>query len=207
MKFLQALAAASVLLIALAVGTTGNASANSLLSRSIIGQTGGLDGVTEARPGIIKAAHRKRRGPRAKAQRKLRKRNVYKRHHRRFHQRYQPKQRRYRGAHRRFHRHYGKRHSSPGIYFGIYPYYNPSDYNPYYYDPYYDAPSYYIPPRTYRKLSCKRVRNILRRHGYHRVRAYDCKGKTYGFYGRAGGKTYRLRVNAYSGNIKSRRRL
>ena len=79
-------------------------------------------------------------------------------------------------------------------------------YDPYYYDPYYDP--YYAPRRRYyrSRISCKRARNLVRRRGYHRLRAYDCRGKVYGFYARRGGKRYKVRVSAYTGRILSVRR-
>lgn len=130
-------------------------------------------------------------------------RRVYRRHHRRFHKRYNPRHKNYPRSHRRFHRHYGRRHRSPGFTFRIYPGYDPFYYNPYYYDPYYDAP--YVTPRGYNRLSCARVRALLRRHGYRHVRAYDCKGKVYGFYVRYKGRRYKVRASAYSGQVVSRR--
>lgn len=148
-----------------------------------------------------KVAH-KRRARRGDARAKQR---TYRRHHRRFHQRYRRDRKHYRRAHRRFHRHYGRRHRD-GIYIGIYPYYDPWFYSPRHYDPFYDYPYYGYTYDDEPRLSCKRVRRLLRRHGYRKLRAYDCKGRTYGFYARYRGKRYKLRVNAYSGNVRSRRR-
>ena len=147
--------------------------------------------------GVVKVGHRK--GTRVKGRKA--KTRTYRRHHRKFHKRYHPRNRHYRKAHKRFHRHYRRRHSGPKIQVDIYTgYYDPYHYSPYHYDPYYYGPPY----RS--RLSCKRVRRIVARHGYHRVRAYDCRGKVYGFTGYFNGKSYKIRVSAYSGLILSRRR-
>jgi len=146
---------------------------------------------------VVKVAHRKT----VRTKRRTFKRRSYHRHHRKFHKRYRPGKRHYRKAHKRFHRHYRRRHSGPKIHVDIYTgYYDPYHYSPHYYDPYYYGPPY----RS--RLSCKRVRRIVARHGYHRLRAYDCRGKVYGFIGFFKGKRYKIRVSAYSGLILSRRR-
>lgn len=217
MKHLKSLATISVLLIALVIGAIGTASAGSFLPRAHIGSSTRLDASTDARPDIILVDRGARRQNRARAN--ARRGNVSKRQqrrlnrqpapqvkrHRRVRQHNRPHVKRHRRANRRSYRHNRRRRS--GVYIGVYPYYDPFyDYG--YYDyRYYDAPTYYRPAPVDRRLSCTRVRNKLRRKGYHRVRAYDCKGKTYVFYARSGGKNYRLRVNAYSGKIKSLRRL
>jgi hypothetical protein len=128
-------------------------------------------------------------------------RKTYRRHHRKFHQRYSPRAKNYDRAHRKFHRHYRRKHNRPKLRIDIYPPY----YDPYYYNPYYRDPYYYGP--TYRhRISCDRARRILRSHGYRRIRAYDCKGRVYGFRAVYNGRRYKLRVSAYSGEILSRRR-
>lgn len=58
-----------------------------------------------------------------------------------------------------------------------------------------------------RRLSCRSVREILRDHGYRRIRSYDCKGKVYGFHADRGSRRYKLRVRSRTGRIASRTRL
>ena len=115
-----------------------------------------------------------------------------------------------RRTHRRHHRRYGRRQRD-GLYIGTYRSYNPwfygpSYYAPYHYDPFYDYPYYGYTYDDSPRLSCKRVRRLLRRQGYRKPRAYDCKGRVYGFYAKYRGKRYKLRVNAYSAHVKSKRR-
>lgn len=115
-----------------------------------------------------------------------------------------------RRAYRRHHRRHGRRHRD-GLYIGTYRSYNPwfygpSFYAPYHYDPFYDYPYYGYTYDDSPRLSCKRVRRLLRRQGYRNPRAYDCKGRVYGFYAKYRGKRYKLRVNAYSAHVKSKRR-
>lgn len=88
-------------------------------------------------------------------------------------------------------RNYRHRHNDFGIYLGF---------NPYYYDPYY-YDSYYYPTVRRHRLSCSAVKRILRRHGYHSVRAYDCRGSTFGFYVRKNHKSYKVTVSARNGHI------
>ena len=220
MKYLQTIAKVSALLVALVIGTTVNASANSLLSRIHMGGGENLDAISDAGHDIILVDRGERRQNRARNNAKTR--NLYGRKNRRLRRHSPPRVKQHRRAKRRTYSHKRKRHSrrrhrSSGVYIGLYPYYDPFYNHGYYrypsYDygyygyPNYDAPTYYSPPPVDRRLSCTRVRNKLRRKGYHRVRVYECKGKVYVFYARAGGKNYRIRVNAYSGRIKSRRRL
>ncbi len=125
----------------------------------------------------------------------------YRRHHRQFHRRYRPDQPGYRQGHRRFHRHYRKRHRRPRIYLEFGPrYYDPWYYDPRYYDP------YYYTPRYRQRISCTQARLLVRNYGYRRVRAYDCRGKVYGFVAWRKNKRYKLRVSARTGSIISRRR-
>lgn len=58
-----------------------------------------------------------------------------------------------------------------------------------------------------RRLSCRNVREILRDHGYRRIRSYDCKGAVYGFHADRGSRRYKLRVRSKTGRIASRTRL
>lgn len=205
MRKIMCLAAGVVLVAAVLFGASSPSTASTLqgpLQPEISDQ---ISDAVEDAAAIIKVGHRKRmraegrKGPRVKGRKA--KNRTYRRHHRKFHKRYQPRRRHYRKAHRRFHRHYRRRHSGPKIYFDFYSgYYDPYHYSPHYYDPYYNGPPY----RS--RLSCKRARRVVRRHGYHRVKAYDCRGKVYGFIGYYNGKRYKVRVSAYSGLILSRRR-
>ncbi len=115
-----------------------------------------------------------------------------------------------RRSYRRHHRRHGRK-KRDGLYIGTYRSYNPWFYGPYYYapyhyDPFYDYPYYGYTYDNSPRLSCKRVRRLLRRQGYRNPRAYDCKGRVYGFYAKYRGKRYKLRVNAYSAHVKSKRR-
>ena len=115
-----------------------------------------------------------------------------------------------RRAHRRHYRRHGRRHRD-GLYIGTYRSYNPWFYGPYYYapyhyDPFYDYPYYGYTYDDSPRLSCKRIRRLLGRQGYRKLRAYDCKGRVYGFYAKYRGKKYKLRVNAYTAHVKSKRR-
>ncbi len=142
--------------------------------------------------------HERRRAKRREP--KFRERQ-YRRHHRQFHRRYRPEQPGYRQGHRRFHRHYRKRHRRPRIYLEFGPrYYDPWYYDPRYYDP------YYYTPRYRQRISCTQARLLVRNYGYRRVRAYDCRGKVYGFIAWRKNKRYKVRVSARTGSITSRRR-
>ncbi|MGL4488075.1 MAG: hypothetical protein ACRCU5_01340 [Rhizobiaceae bacterium] len=44
------------------------------------------------------------------------------------------------------------------------------------------------------RISCKKGRQILRDEGFHRVRAFDCHGRTYGFFAIDGGHTVRVKM-------------
>ncbi|MGI9412565.1 MAG: hypothetical protein ACR2PM_02790 [Hyphomicrobiales bacterium] len=61
--------------------------------------------------------------------------------------------------------------------------------------------------RTSHRLGCREVRELLRRRGYRRIRAQDCKGKIYGFDAYLGRKRFKLRVRSSSGAIASRTRI
>jgi len=99
---------------------------------------------------------------------------------------------------------YGGPYYGPGYGYGGYgPYYGPGYYGPGYYNPrpYYGG--HYAPRRAYRgrRISCKRAKRIVRNHGYHRVRARDCRGKTYSFSGRKRGRTYIIKLRSRTGRI------
>ncbi len=146
---------------------------------------------------LVEIGHRKKR---ASGGRKARKRQ-YRRHHKKFHKRYRPRQRNYGRAHRNFHKHYRRKHNGPTFYFGF----SDGYYDPFYYDPWYRDPYYYGPPYRSR-LTCARVRRIVRRHGYRRIRAIDCKGKVYAFIAWKSGRRYKIKASAYNGRILSKRR-
>lgn len=93
---------------------------------------------------------------------------------------------------------YGRKHRHRYNDFGIYFGFNPYSYDPYFYDP------YYYPTVRRHNLSCSAVKRILRRQGYRSVRAYDCRGSTYGFYVRKNNKNYKVVVRARNGHIISR---
>jgi len=95
-------------------------------------------------------------------------------------------------------------------YYGYGPFYG-HRYGPYYggyYGGYYPGPRYYVPRRHYRgrRISCKRAKRIVRNHGYRRVRARDCSGRNYKFYGRKRGRNYEIRMKSRNGRIYSVRR-
>jgi len=58
-------------------------------------------------------------------------------------------------------------------------------------------------PRRAMRISCGRARRMLLARGYRRVRAYDCKGRIYGFTAWRHGQRYRLRVSARTGGLMS----
>ena len=74
--------------------------------------------------------------------------------------------------------------------------YYPRDYRRYDYRRYSSSPYYY-----YAKLSCSRVKSMLRNDGYRRIRAFDCNGSEYGFHARLGKRRYEVTVDAYTGEI------
>jgi len=97
--------------------------------------------------------------------------------------------------------------------YGYGPYYGPGygygGYGPYYGPGYYaPRPYYYAPRRAYRgrRISCQRAKRIVRNHGYHRVRARDCRGKQYSFTGRKRGRNYVIKMRSRTGRIYSVRR-
>lgn len=57
------------------------------------------------------------------------------------------------------------------------------------------------------RLSCRQASRIVYRHGYHRVRARDCRGRFYGFIARKHHRLYMVKVNARNGRIVGRSRL
>ncbi len=197
MSLIRSIIMAPVLAIGLAVCATGAASASAMVlsasgaALSDVDLRVGLDGR------VVKVAHKTPR--RAKAKKRNR------RHHKRLQKRYR-KKKAHKRAHRRSHKRYRRRHRRTGVTIQINPGYSPYRYNPYYYDPYYVAPYYSAPSTRRARLSCARVRNLLRRRGYRSVRAYDCHGKTYKYYVRLRGHRYKVRASAYTGQVRSRKR-
>jgi len=53
----------------------------------------------------------------------------------------------------------------------------------------------------YDRLSCSEARRLVREHGYKNVSSRDCQGSTYSFRATRKGETYRVYVNARTGNI------
>ena len=51
------------------------------------------------------------------------------------------------------------------------------------------------------RVSCRRARARVRRAGFRRVRAHDCKGSVYGFTGWRGGRRHKVTVSARTGRI------
>lgn len=197
MSLIRSIIMAPVLAVGLAVCVTGVASASPM----VLSATDAALGDAALRVGpdrrAVKAAHKTPRRVKAK------KRN--RRHHKRLHKRYR-KNKAHKRAYRRSHKRYRRRNRSTGVTIQIYPRYSPYRYNPYYYDPYYVAPYYAYPRTRHVRLSCARVRNLLRRRGYRSIRAYDCHGKTYKYYVRLRGHRYKVRASAFTGQVRSRKR-
>lgn len=98
-----------------------------------------------------------------------------------------------------------KVHFSVGI--GV-PYhsYSYGYHRPYHAPVYYGTPGYYghysyAPRPAYRTVSCRSAHNILRQHGFHHIRASDCRGARYGFKATRHGKRFYVTVSANSGRI------
>jgi hypothetical protein len=77
-------------------------------------------------------------------------------------------------------------------------FYYPSRYWLFDHDPYYS----FDPSR----VSCGEGRDIVRESGYSRVSTVECVGTTYTYLGRRSGETYRITLNARTGDIISRKR-
>ncbi len=149
-----------------------------------------------------KAERRARRAERSRSERRAvrsdrrarkaerRARKAERRHDRRRHV-----NKRHRHKHKRHRRH---RHSGFYGYGGFFPYSPFGRYD--YYDGYGYDDRYYEPARR-TKISCKRARKHLSRSGYRRMKAYDCRGKVYGFYAWRGKYRYKVRISAYTSRI------
>ncbi len=58
------------------------------------------------------------------------------------------------------------------------------------------------------RLSCREVRSILRHdYGFRRIRVIDCLGDSYKFYARRSGARYKVKVNAWTGEVTRVRRV
>jgi hypothetical protein len=92
---------------------------------------------------------------------------------------------------RRKHRDKWYRHFYGGFYYPVR--YWLHDHDPYYrFDP--------------SRVSCGEGRDIVRENGYRRVSTLECVGTTYTYLGRRSGESYRITVNARTGNIVTRKR-
>lgn len=108
------------------------------------------------------------------------------------------------------HRFHKRSHSRRNVRLRFYPgYYDPFYRDPFYYDPFYHEPYYgwVDTPDYIDRLTCKQAIAVLRRHGYRNVKAFDCRGKSYGFYATRGGKKYKITVSSFDGDIISRKRI
>jgi hypothetical protein len=94
-------------------------------------------------------------------------------------------------------------HSYLGCGYG-YPYYARRHY---YYSgyPYYDDydDDYYVKP-VKRRISCSHAAEILRDHGYRKIKARDCGGRTYTFRAHKKGHIYLVSVSSRTGRIVGR---
>lgn len=52
------------------------------------------------------------------------------------------------------------------------------------------------------KLSCSTVRKILHnKYGFYKIKAYDCKGKSYWYFAKFQGQGFKVKVSAFNGEI------
>jgi hypothetical protein len=113
--------------------------------------------------------------------------------------------RNFKKEHRRAERYHKRRHSGGKVRLRIYqPYYDPFYYDRFYDDRYYD---WVDEPYYSERLTCRQAIAELRDRGYRNVKAFDCRGKSYGFYATRGGKKYKIAVRSRDGHITSRRRI
>jgi hypothetical protein len=107
--------------------------------------------------------------------------------------------------HRRADRHHKKRHSRGKVRLRIYqPYYYPFYYDPFYDDRYFER---YDVPDYDERLTCRQAIAELRNRGYRNVKAFDCRGESYGFYATHHSKKYKIIVRSFDGHITSRKRI
>ncbi len=58
------------------------------------------------------------------------------------------------------------------------------------------------------RLTCREARRVLRRHyGFRRINAIECNGRRYTFRARRDGDMWRVKVNAYTGEVVRMRRI
>jgi hypothetical protein len=125
--------------------------------------------------------------------------------HDRFRKRHHDGQPEFKKSHRKSHRHHKRSHSGGKVRLRFYPrYYDPLYYDPYYNDPYYDG----IDEFDYgERLTCREAIGELRYRGYRNVKAFDCRGESYGFYATLHKKRYKITVDSFDGHIISRKRI
>jgi hypothetical protein len=129
----------------------------------------------------------------------------HKRDHDRFRKRYNDGKPDFEKEHQRAERHHKRRHSGGKVRLRIYqPYYDPFYNDPFYDDRYYD---WIDEPDYSERLTCRQAIAELRDRGYRNVKAFDCRGESYGFYATRGGKKYKISVSSFDGHITSRKRI
>jgi hypothetical protein len=82
------------------------------------------------------------------------------------------------------------------------------------FDFYFGIDPYQQWPRTHdrryydERITCRQARRILRRHhGYHDITTVDCLGDSFKFRAWKRGHKYRIKINAWTGQVTSVRRL
>jgi hypothetical protein len=73
--------------------------------------------------------------------------------------------------------------------------------------PGYHGPAYGFPVFAPRKMSCFQGKQSLRWKGFRQVDAFDCTGRLYGYTARRHGKFFRVRLNSFSGQVVSLRKI
>ncbi len=74
--------------------------------------------------------------------------------------------------------------------------------NWYFDEPFFDD-SFVHRPQAYNRLDCDEAGSLVRERGFHRVRATDCRGKSYSFKAVKKGRHYVVKVNAFTGHMKA----
>jgi hypothetical protein len=67
--------------------------------------------------------------------------------------------------------------------------------------PHYDEDYDYDFQRAYRRLSCWQAKQLVRDHGFHRVRTVECNGRVYTFEARRRGRIVLVNVNSRTGAV------
>jgi hypothetical protein len=128
-----------------------------------------------------------------------------KRDHDRSRKHYDDGDRDFEQKHRKSYRHHKRSHSRGKVRLRIYqPYYDPFYNDPFYDDRYYDR---FDEPDYGERLTCRQAIAELRNLGYRNVKAYDCRGESYGFYATRHSKKYKIILSSLDGDITSRRRI